>query len=72
MSTKVDPTEKAISQNSIVLKLCIIIPQIVASLQYLVNKHPLKVPPVFNGLILRPEENFNQSLKVLFFGHKKK
>ena len=39
MSTKVDPTEKAISQNSIVLKLCIIIPQIVASLQNLVNKH---------------------------------
>ena len=72
MSTKVDPTEKAISQNSIVLKLCIIIPQIVASLQNLVNKHTLKVPPVFNGLILRPEENFNQSLKLLFFGHKKK
>ena len=71
MSTKVDPIEKAISQNSIVLKLCIITPQIVASLQNLVNKHILKVPPVFNGLILRSEENFMQSLKLVF-GHKKK
>ena len=43
MSTKVDPIEKAISQNSIVLKL-------VASLQNLNNKHVLEVPLVFNGL----------------------
>ena len=44
MSTKLDPIEKAISQNSIVLK-----PQI-ASPQNLINKHTLEVPPVFNGL----------------------
>ena len=41
MSTKADPTEKAVSQNSIVLKLC---------LQNLVNKHTIDVPPVSNGL----------------------
>ena len=40
MSTKVDPIEKAIFQNSIVLKLCIITtPQTVANPQSLVNKH---------------------------------
>ena len=50
MSTKVDPIEKAISQNSIVLKLCIYNNTTVASLQNLANKHTLEVPPVFNGL----------------------
>ena len=49
MSTKVDPIEKAIPQNSIRLKLCIT-PQTAASLQNLVNKRTLEVPPVLNRL----------------------
>ena len=50
MSTKVDPSKKQFPKIQLFWNFVYIALQTVASLQNLVKKHTLEVPPVFNGL----------------------